>query len=276
MYKHDHRKNLANAVRASVAFCALAAVSGGAAQAQVSFVTDPSQLGNIVLTTPYPSGTFAGIVPMTFSVPTTDNSNTLSFTATNGLPASNGQVSLGFESFRADASVAPEFNGAELEDTTYISPDGSGNKASAPVLIQFQTAVAGFGLYAEDTNADFETFTLNVFSDQNATVSLGSFTYPATDNRSPAGAAVFVGALSNLGPLIKSATLSSFSVATGQNPNNGSNDFYIGPTRVKAPVPEASTVVSFGMGVVLFAGLALVARRRKAGAAMPAAPQMVG
>ena len=263
MYKHDHRKNLASAVRASVAFCALAAVSGGAAQAQFSFVTAPSQLGNIVLTTPYPSGTFAGIVPMTFSVPTTDNSNTLSFTATNGLPASPGQVSLGFESFRADISVAPEFNGAELEDTTYISPDGSGNKPSAPVLIQFQTAVAGFGLYAEDTNSDFETFTLNVFSDQNATVSLGSFTYPATDNTSPAGAAVFVGALSNLGPLIKSATLSSFSVATGQNPNNGSNDFYIGPTRVKAPVPEASTVVSFGMGVVLFVGLALVARKRK-------------
>jgi len=259
MYKHDHRKNLASAVRASVAFCALAAVSGGAAQAQFTFVNDPTQLGNTVRTVQYPSGSLAGIVPDTFSVPLTSGTNTLTFTATSP----NATPSAGFESFIADTTVAPQFTpGDELEDTTILTPGG--NLPTGPIEIQFATPVTGFGLFAQDYNADMETFTLNLFSDQNATVMVGSFTYNAVDNTSSAGAAVFVGAFSNSGlPLIRSAKLSSFSVAVGQNPNNGSNDFYFGPTSVKAPVPEASTVVSFGMGVVLFAGLALVARRRK-------------
>lgn len=170
---------------------------------------------------------------------------------------------------RSRHSSDPTFGGAAgdiLEDTTYVA--AGGNLPTAPLLIQFQNPVVGFGLLAQDFNADFETFTLNIFADANATISLGSFTYPATDNTSSSGNAVFVGALSNLGlPLIRSATLSSVSFATGTggDPNNGSNDYFFGPTQVQAlaPVPEASTFVSLGMGVLLFGGLALRARKRK-------------
>ena len=260
MYKHDYRKHLT----AAGALCAFAALSGQAAQAQVTFISNPGALGtNTVKTVQYPSGSAAGIVPQTFSVATTDGSNSLSFTATSAAATTTA----GFESFIADATVAPQFTAGDvLEDTTVATPNG--NFATAPLLINFQNAVGGFGLFAQDFNSDSEQFTLNLFAGANGTLPLGSFTYAATDNTSSAGVADFVGATTTTGlPLIKSATLSSFSVATGTNPNNGSNDFYFGPTRILAPVPEASTVVSFGMGVALFAGLTFAARKRKVSSA---------
>ena len=270
MYKHDHSKNLANAVRASAAFCALTAVSGGAAHAQVTFINNYNQLTNPVRTTQYPEGPLTGtnafVVPPMFTVPTVDGSNNLTFTATNGNPAG------GFQSNLANAAVAPEFSDPTMggkafdviEDTDF---NGSASSIpTAPLLIQFQNPVSGFGLLAQDFLKDNEIFTLNVFADANATVSLGTFTYNSVPNLSSAGTAVFVGAVSNTGlPLFRSATLSSVS------DNSSSNDFFFGPTQVKAPVPEASTVVSFGMGITLFAGLALVARKRKVGGASQAA-----
>lgn len=271
MNKHDHSKHLANSARIAAAVCALAALGGQAAQAQATFLTSFSQLTRPVKTNPYPQGTLVQpnpfLVQNGFTVAAGTVSN-LTFTATKGTPDA------GFQSNLANIAVAPQFSdptlggaaGDVLEDTSVTT--ASANTITGPLLIQFASPVTGFGLFAQDFNADFETFTLNVFADANATVSLGTFTYARTDNTSSAGTAVFVGAVSPIGlPLIRSATLSSFSEAAGLNPNNGSNDFFFGPAQVQAPVPEASTVVSFGMGLLLFGGVALVARRRKVGAA---------
>jgi len=279
---NNHNKQLTNSARVAVALCALAALGGQAAQAQFSAVTTPNQLGNTTLTNQYPTGT-NGIVGASFSVGTQNGLNNLTFTATNAVPPSSTSFGGGFQSFAVSpTNAAPQFTMApfgttgDIAENTSFAP-GNGNVPTGPLEIQFQVPVAGFGLLAQDFNADMETFTVNIFSDPNATVLLGSFTYPAVDNTQGSGQAVFVGAQSILGlPLIQSATLSSFSVATGANPNNGSNDFAFGRTFVSAPVPEASTVVGFGMGVFLFAGLALSARKRRASGTIRDASQTIG
>jgi len=265
MNNHDYSKPLIKSTRMikstriAVTLCVLAALGGRAALAQATALTDPSQLGAFTFTTaPYPKGTprpldpQTGIVPSSFFVAA--GSNNLTFTATNGTPAA------GFVSF-ADNLEGPQFApGTVVEETNFNGPNNS-STPTGPLLIQFQTGVAGFGLYAQDFNPDKENFTLNVFADSKATISLGSFTFGPVDNSTTSvGNAAFVGAQSNLGPLIKSATVSSFSSA-GTGPSN--NDFFFGPTTIKAPVPEASTMFSFGMGVLLFAGLALGAHKRR-------------
>ena len=219
MYKHDHRKNLANAMHASVAFCALAAVSGGAAQAQasqVTFINNYNQLTNPSRTSQYPQGPLSGpnafVVPPTFTVPTLDGTNNLTFTATNGNTAG------GFQSNLANGTIAPQFSDPTMggkaldviEDTDFYGSTSS--IPTAPLLIQFQNPVSGFGLLAQDFLADNEIFTLNVFSDANATILLDTLTYASVDNLSTVGTAVFVGAVSKTGlPLFRSATLSSVS-----------------------------------------------------------------
>ena len=266
MFKHDHSRRSASAAFAGAALCALAVLGGRPARAQVSALTSFSQLTSPVKTSPYPQGPLTGpsafVVPQTFTVAAGDNS--VSFTATNG--TADG----GFESSLSDPAFTPQFSdpnfggapGDVLENTTYTGP--TQNTATGPLLIQFQNPIAGFGLLAQDSFPDTETFTLNVFADRNATVLLGSFTYPAVDNTGPVGTAVFVGAQSDLGlPLFESAILSSSSTA------GSSNDYFFGPTQVQgpAPVPEASTVVGFSIGVFLFVSLALRARKRPSGGA---------
>lgn len=278
MLKLDHTKQFANATRIAIALGALAALGSQAAQAQVSAVTKLSQLTNPIKTSPYPEGPTSGnnafVVPNGFMVAA--DTNTLTFTATNGT------ANASFQSAIADTTVAPQFSdptfggkaGDILENTTFVGANG--NMATGPLLINFANPVAGFGLLAQDFNSDTETFTLNIFSGMNMTgAQLGTFTFGPQDNFSTkAGNALFVGALSNMSStLIGSATLSSLSVAVGIAPNNGNNDFFFGPTQVQAagPVPEASTVVGFGAGVLLFGGLILSARRRRSGGAPEAA-----
>ena len=262
MHKYDHSKQLA----AAVTLCALTALGGQAAQAQATMVTMPSQLTNTTQTNPYPAGNALntpGFVGSPFSVAVVNNNtiiNNVTFTSSKNVSG------VGFESAVADANDGPQFTAGDEIENTFVSitnSDGSvTNQITGPVTISFQTGVAGFGLFAQDANADTEQFMLTVF---NGTTSLGNFTFAPQDNTSARGNAVFVGAQSGVGPLITSAVLSSSSFATGGggNPTNGSNDFFFGPTQVQAPVPEASTMVGFGMGVLLFAGLALGAHRRK-------------
>lgn len=253
MNKHNLSNRFVDPARVAVVLCALVALGGRAAQAQATFVTSPSQLGNTFRTDPYPTG----IVPSSFFVAA--GSNNLTFTATTATLANEG-----FKSYIADATVGPQFTpGDIIEDTSSRTT----NAPTGPLRIDFQNGVTGFGLFAQDFNSDTETFTLTVF---NGTTQLSAtpFTFGPVDNTSSAGSAVFVGALSNAGPLITSAFISSTSSLASAN-----NDFYFGPVQVKAPVPEASTVVSFGAGVFLCAGLALGAHRRKAGLAVRSAPQ---
>ena len=266
MYKHDHTKQFTNAARTSVALCALAALGGSAAQAQVNRIDAPSQLFMPDTTAQYPSGDALNVVPTSFT--RAAGSNNVTFTATN--PAAGG----GFTSFAASAANAgPEFTTAPfgatgdiLENTSVAGAPNTANTTTGPLRIDFQLPVAGFGLLAQDFNQDQETFTLNVFDATNS--QLGTFTFGPRDNSVGLGHAIFVGAQDSLGSLISYATLSSLSVATGGGgqPNNGSNDFAIGRLQVQtlaAPVPEASTMVGFGLGLALFGGLTFSARKRK-------------
>jgi len=260
--KHRHRRQINTAWAAVLGLGLLTALGGRAAQAGATSVTTPGQLGPTVLTDPYPTG----VVPASFTVAAGGNS--LSFTATKA------PGSVGFKSAVANGNDAPQFTpNSILEDTTAPGEPKVGNTPTGPLRIDFQTGVTGFGLYAQDFNRDTETFTLNVF---NGAAQLGTFSFgptpngdPGTDPNDPRGNAVFVGALATGGDQITSATLSSLSFATGGGgqPNNGNNDFFFGPTQVQAPVPEASTLVSLGLGVLVCAGLALCARRRKVGGA---------
>lgn len=87
---------------------------------------------------------------------------------------------------------------------------------------------------------------------------------PAYDNRvDPSGKSVFLGAQSLGSSLITSVFISSLSVAANGSTTStaNSNDIYFGPLSTNAPVPEASTTVSFGLLLAL--GGALVLARRK-------------
>ena len=272
MNNHDYKKHLAKSARVAVALCALAALGGRSAQAQATAVTLPSQLGNTTLTQQYPFDTNNPVVPASFNRQTVDGSNTLTFTALNAVPPSAGSSGGGFAAFQVrPTDAAPQFSMAPFgmindiaENTTFNVGGATGNVNTGPLEIQFANPVSGFGLLAQDSFADTETFTLNLFSDFNATIPIVTpmpLTFTA-DNSVGLGQALFVGARTTSGlPLIRSATLSSLSNASGSFVGN--NDFAFGRTFVAAPVPESSTAVGFGMGVLLFTGLALGARKRK-------------
>ena len=268
MLKYNHTKKFASAARLGVAFSALAALGGGAAHAQVTLVSSPNQLTNPVQTSPFPATTgnnTPGQVASTFTV--SAGSNSVSFTSALNVGG------VGFESAIANANDGPQFTpGDELENTfvAVTNPNGSTtNQITGPLTISFLSPVTGFGLYAQDYNSDTETFTLNLF---NGATQIGTVSSIAQDNFSTArGNAVFIGALASVGGTITSATLSSLSVGVGGgnggNVNNGNNDFFFGPVQVQGPkpVPEASTFVSLGMGLLLFGSLALRARKRDGG-----------
>ena len=224
MNSYNHRKHLTRSAGVAVAICTLAALGGRTAQAQATIVTTPSQLIKPVQTTPYPSPSGNGSnAPSSFTVAA--GTNNVTFTATNGTPSG------GFQSYVADLTVAPQFTAGNVLEEVFN--DSAGPTATGPLQISFQNGVAGFGLFAQDANADTQTFTLTVF---NGNTSLGSFTFGPVDNSSPSGAAVFVGAQSSASVPITRATLSSSSTpGAGIN----SNDFYVGPTNVQLALPCA-------------------------------------
>ena len=265
MYDHAPGKSLANPARLTparlaLALCLFAALGDRAVQAGAVAVTLPSQLMNPVTTAPYPAGTASSVVPSAFTVAA--GGIALTFTAMNGT------VGGGFRSVSASGlNAAPQFTAAPygavgdiLEDTTFSSPPPTGNTNTGPLEIDFSAGVAGFGLLAQDYNQDFETFTLNVFD---GISQIGTFTFGPVDNTLGLGQAVFVGARGTAGDVITRATLSSLSVASGPQPNNGNNDFAFGRAQVEqAPVPEASTMTGLGPGLLLCAGLAFGTPRR--------------
>jgi len=223
MNNDNHRKHIANSAWAAAALFTLTALGWRAVQAQATIVTSPNQLIKPVQTALYPNSSGNGsISPSSFTVAA--GTNTLTYTATNGTP--NG----GFQSYVADLTVAPQFTvGSVLEE---VFNDSISPTATGPLQISFQSGVTGFGLFAQNANADTQTFTLNVF---NGNTSLGSFTFGPVDNSTPSGTAVFVGAQSNTGLRITRATLSSSSTpGIGIN----SNDFYIGSASVTLPCAD--------------------------------------
>jgi len=275
MNNHDYSKHLANAARVAVALCALAALGGRAAQAQTTVVTDPSQLGAFTfVTTPYP-GVSGSQIPSPQTLPTVSTANNV----TPGPTTVTLTDTMGAVFSRLDAQTGSGVNFPA--GTTLLQTADASNNSLGPLRIDFNTVtpgvgVAGFGLSVQDFAFDTETFTLQVFTNGSTVVNpANTFTFTA-DNSNPAtnGHAIFLGALGNTGSLITSATISSVSTVGGQV-LKFSNNFFVSPvlvTNVPPAVPEASTVVSFGMGVLLFAGMALGARRRK----VSRAPQSAG
>jgi hypothetical protein len=121
--------------------------------------------------------------------------------------------------------------GTHLIDTY----DSKTSTPTAPLEIDFASGVSSFGLYGQSAAQD-----------------------------------TFVGAQALGTNVITKVILTSSSTAidpaTGAAYTGNSNDFYFGPLSFNAPipaVPEASTVVGFGVGTLLFAGLVLSAHKRK-------------
>lgn len=278
MNNHDYTKHLANCARVAVALCALAALGGRAAQAQVpplaTQLTMPSQLGPGASMTP--QFTTTATLPSPYVLPSFGT--TVTFTST---PEPTGATA--FESFinqpnpltnlpALDTNAFPY--GTHLIDTF----DPTTLKPTAPLIIDFSNGVNAFGLFGQSAGSDTYHFNFNVFGGPNGTVPLGSFMTPDVLNTpgsgpTQGGNATFVGAQASGGlNLITRVVLSDTSNTTA------TNDFYFGPVsyQFSSPVPEASTVVSFGMGTFLFAGLILAAHKRKVNAGQQAAQQTTG
>lgn len=267
MNKHDHSKTFARTTGIAAALCALAAFGSQAAQAGATAVTDPTQLGPITFmtgTTLLTPGTYPG-APETainsgfqlMAGPAT----TVQFDALNGAVFSR----LNSTDATGDGSDLAYPIGTEVIQTADLN-----NTTTGPLQLDFSTAglgVAGFGVQVQDFAIDQETFTVQAF---NGATSLGTFTFGPVDNTGlPRGASVFVGAVGTNGDLITKAIIESTSV-DGGIPTIYSNNFFAGPvtiTNVPA-VPEASTVVSLGMGLFLFGGLAFAGRKRKVSQAL--------
>ena len=213
--------------------------------------TDPSNTDPIYKNIPFLYGPFtvaAGI-------------NDVTFTATQ--TAQTGQNGKSFETFVNDGGL--DFPvGTNLIDTGVGSNQTDGNTPTGPLRIDFSQGVSAFGLNAQDNAIDMETFTFTVFTDGNTTTGT-TFVTPTVDNSGAApGKSVFLGAQTLGGSLITSVLISSISTNSGVVSTANSNDIYFGPLSTNAPVPEASTTVSFGLLLALGLGGALFARKKQA------------
>ena len=231
----------------------LAFLGGPAAQAQVTQLTAPPPGASATTTAMYPVGDADGFINAPFTV-AAGNTN-VTYTATNTTPGSPS-----FESFsNYDSSL-------DFPANTQIVDTFDGNNPTGPLLINFSSGVPSFGIKAEDNAFDDETFTFTVFSGTAGT----TFVLPTVDNTQGAGKSVFLGAQAAGGQLITSILISSASIVPGTGYTGGSNDFYVGPLSIynTAPVPEASTTLSFGLLLALGAGGLLLRRKKEqAGAA---------
>ena len=269
MQHSNDRKPLFTALHLAAALGLMAIFSGPSAQAGVNFF-DPqtdtaASLGAGTFTTSaYPAGTTdaidptAGDVTSPFSMAA--GSNTLTFTAQNPVPneASFGNIDNSGGTYDISSNRL-----IETADLVTLVPTG-------PLQIDFQQGVTGFGLNAEDFSAVFESFTVTAY---NNGTQIGSFTTPVVDSSGAnPGKSLFLGGKTTNGDLITQLVISSTSTLpdsmTGVQTDTGdSNDFVFGPVTVAnqsgAPVPEASTVVSSGFGLLLFGGLFFWSSRKR-------------
>ena len=276
MLKYDHTKKFANAARLGIAFSALAALGGGVAHAQ----------GAIQIIPPFAPGTPTGITSMPFTlgngfvnspynVAFASGTNTVTFKA---LATSDPTGTNPF--FQAFTNQIVPFSGLPALDpvafplgTNLIRTfDSATHFPTGPVEIDFAAGVTSFGLYGQSAAVDTYNFTFSVYNGSTL-LDTTPFTTATTPNIIGSGLASFVGAQATGNNVITRVVLSSFSAAVGLNPNGNSNNFYFGPITINGapPVPEASTMVSFGLGTLLFAGLILGAHKRKKNSAPQAA-----
>jgi hypothetical protein len=277
MQHSNDRKPFAASLGLTVALGLLAATGGQSAQAGINYfnpdpaVSSTANLGLGTATTDaYPAGDpvtlgpppspILGIVPTAFNVAA--GSNLLTFTA----PSNSG-------GFTNTPNTDPDTNlplydisSPNVLETVNVSDLG----ATGPLEIDFQQGVTGFGFSAEAFGSVSGTFTVTAYNGANP---LGnSFTTPVFDSTGGApGQAVFLGGQTTGGDLITklivSSTATTFDPAKNMQVDSGTaNDFVFGPVTVTAasgaPVPEASTVISSGFGLLLFGGLFLWGKRK--------------
>ncbi len=233
------------------ALLALAVLGGSAAHAGQN-VYDPNgtaaQLGAGASTTaPYSAGTPSGVgtintLPSPYQVAV--GGQNVTFTATNGnvFESLNNQNNFDFA------------NGTQILDTF----DPAAGTNTGPLQIDFSKGVTAFGLQVQSARIDSEQFT---FSTYNGAVLVGTYTTPLVDNTQGNGKSLFLGAQATGSDVFTKVVISSQSFTAP--PITGNNDFYFGPLNV-VPVPEASSVISFGMTLALLGGVTLIARRRRA------------
>jgi len=232
-----------------------------------------SQLGSAASqTVPYTTGDSQLYVPSPYTI--AFGNNTATFTATQGNK---------FEAFTnippAGGTVAPfDFpSGTHLLDTFDAdakNPSTPNGSPTGPLRITFGSGVSSFGLSAQGGVFDFETFSLTLFNgDTILNPGQTPFVFGPFDNTSStsSGKSVFLGAYTTGSLPITSALISSTSVAPDQQQQGKlvdtkyGNDFFFGPLSANnAPVPEASTTVSFGVLLMLGVGGATLSARRKA------------
>lgn len=242
-----HKLDPGKTARIAVTLLTLAALGGQSARAGQNPYNPngtAAQLGAGAIATPaYSTGDADGNVSSPYSL--SAGGKTITFIATTG-----GL----FESFNNQG----EFDfaaGTQLLDTfdpQTLNPTG-------PLEIDFSSGVGAFGLRAQSARVDSEQFT---FSTYNGAALIGTYTTPLYDNTTGTGKAVFLGAQATGGDVFTKVVISSTSIT--KDPVTGDNDFYFGPLSFQQPaaVPEASSAVGLGLGLALFAGLALTARRR--------------
>ena len=138
---------------------------------------------------------------------------------------------------------------------TLLQTETPGASADGPLTISFAQGVSEFGLSAQDNAYDTELFSVAAF---NGTTPLGGFSVGPADNSPDLGKSLFLGGSVTGGQSITSIQITSFS----SQPEAG-NNFFVGPVTFAAPVPEASTLIGFGILLAL-GGLAVATRRRTA------------
>jgi len=278
MNNHDYKQHFANAARVAVALCALAALGGRAAQAQLaSQLTTPSQLGpGASMTPPYST---AATLPSGYTL--VSPGTTFTFTSQTEPTGATA-----FETFInqpnpitmtavLDTNAFP--NGTHLIDTFDKTTTQATAPPTGPLQIDFSNGVNAFGLFGQSGGDDTYHFNFTVFGGPNGSIPLGSFSTPDVLNTigsgpTGGGNATFIGAQALAGNLITRVVLSDTSNTTA------TGDFYFGPIsyQFSSPVPEASTFVGFGMGTLVFVGMVLSAHKRKVNAGRQAAQQTTG
>lgn len=228
------------------------AVLGGSAAHAGQNVFDPNGTaahlgGGASTTAPYSTGTPSGVgtintLPSPYQV--VAGGQTITFTATTGSV---------FESL-TNANRFDFASGTQILDTF----DPNANANTGPLQIDFNSGVSAFGLQLQSARFDSEQFT---FSTYNGSALVGTYISPIFDNTQGSGKSLFLGAQATSGDIFTSVIISSQSFT--DNPVTGNNDFYFGPLNV-VPVPEASSMVSFGMVLAVLGGVTLIARRRRA------------
>ena len=227
---------------AGIAFLAAATLAfAGPAHAQFTQLQTASGLNAADSTLSY-TGANGDIVTSPFVQ--TSSGNTLTFTA-SGSGSTLTRIDSDGSSFDFPA-------GAALLETTDggFHPDG-------PLVIDFAKGVTEFGFSAQDYAPDTEAFSLVAY---NGSKLLGGFSTDLTANSSDAGAALFLGGAVTGGDIITRISISSVSSEHG-----ASNDFLIGPVTY-SPVPEASTAVTFAIGVFVLGSFFVFTRKRASSA----------